>query len=391
VRLSSWLRASTAQRAETVIRFLHTGDWHLGMRRHFLTDESQPRYRQARLDAVRRMGEIAAAEKCAFMVVAGDVLDSNQVDPRTVALLLDVLRGVPVPVYLLPGNHDAADASSLLSGAAFSVARPAHVHVLAEAARLPVAPGVELVAAPWRTRRPLADLVRRACTGLEPGPLRIVLGHGAVDVLSPDAADPALIEVAAAESAIASGCIHYVALGDRHSVTEVGGTGRIWYAGTPEPTSPDEEGAGDVLVVALDRDTIEVERRRVGTWAFRRLRADFTADDDVATFAATLQSIPDKERTVLRLALTGTLTIQGNAALEAALATAADTFAGVTLSERRSDLAVMPAELDFAGLELAGFARAALDELRAGAEGRGAEAAASRDALALMVRLAGRA
>ena len=40
-------------------------------------------------------------------------------------------------------------------------------------------PGVELIAAPWSNKRPLADLVGDACEGLEPTDgLRVVCGHG---------------------------------------------------------------------------------------------------------------------------------------------------------------------------------------------------------------------
>ena len=96
-----------------MVRFLHTGDWQLGMTRHFLTDEAQARYAQDRLDAIRRMGVIARNEDCAFVVVAGDVFDSNQVNRQTVGRTLEALRAVPVPVYLLPGNHDPLDLSSV--------------------------------------------------------------------------------------------------------------------------------------------------------------------------------------------------------------------------------------------------------------------------------------
>ena len=84
------------------IRFLHTADWQLGMRRHFLTEEALPRYRQARIDAIRTIGEIAEEQRCAFIVVAGDVFESNQIDPRTLRLTLEALDAIPVPVYLLP-------------------------------------------------------------------------------------------------------------------------------------------------------------------------------------------------------------------------------------------------------------------------------------------------
>ena len=50
--------------------------------------------------------------------------------------------------------------------------------------------------------------------------------------------------------------MHYVALGDRHSTTEVGGTGRIWYSGAPEPTAYDEIDPGNVLIVDLSADAV---------------------------------------------------------------------------------------------------------------------------------------
>jgi len=373
-----------------MVTFIHTSDWHLGMRRHFLNEEAEPRYRQDRLEAVRRIGAIASEEGCDFVVASGDLLDSNQVDPRTVARAMEALRSIPVPVYLLPGNHDAADASSMLCSEAFSRMRPSQVHVLDAAGVIEAAPGVEIIAAPWRTRRPLSDLVREACRALEPGPLRIAVGHGAVDRLSPDADDPALIELAHAESVIASGCVHYLALGDRHSVTEVGASGRIWYAGTPEPTGFDEEAPGEVLVVTLSREEVEVRRRRVGRWTFRRMRVAFSGDDELDGFARELEGLQGKERTVLRLTVEGSLTLQGKARFDAILDEGRHVFAGIDISEGRSDLAVIPDDSDFADLDLAGFAREALEELRAGAGGDGPGAGTARDALGLLVRLAGR-
>ena len=61
------------------MRFLHTGDWQLGMTRHFLNDGAQARFTEARFQAVVRMAEIAREEGCSFAVVAGDVFETNQV------------------------------------------------------------------------------------------------------------------------------------------------------------------------------------------------------------------------------------------------------------------------------------------------------------------------
>ena len=42
-----------------MIRFLHTGDWQLGMTRHFFSEGVQERFAQSRFDAIRELGRIA--------------------------------------------------------------------------------------------------------------------------------------------------------------------------------------------------------------------------------------------------------------------------------------------------------------------------------------------
>ena len=65
--------------------FIHTADWQLGMTRHFLAGEAQPRYSAARRDAVAGLGALAAESGAEFVVVAGDVFEDNQLDPRVVS------------------------------------------------------------------------------------------------------------------------------------------------------------------------------------------------------------------------------------------------------------------------------------------------------------------
>jgi DNA repair exonuclease SbcCD nuclease subunit len=372
-----------------MVKFLHTSDWHLGIRRHFLNEEAQPRFMQDRLDAVRRIGDVVREEGCEFVVVAGDILDSNQVDPRTAARALEALRAIEVPVYLLPGNHDAADASSMLCGATFRNA-PANVRVLFDPAEVvEVAPGVELVPAPLRTRQPLSDLAADAIQRLQPGPVRILLAHGPIDQLVPSHENPAVIRIARLEEAIHDGIIHYVALGDRHSITNVGTTGRVRYSGALEVTDYDED-AGKVLVVTLDRDSIDVQPRDVGAWSFRRMQVHLNGEEDVASLERQLESLPAKACTVLRLALVGTLGLQAHARFETMLERARSLFAAITISEGRSELAIIPDDTDFADVNLVGFAAEAVTELRVLADNGTSESATAQDALALMVRLAGR-
>ena len=95
-------------------KFLHTADWQLGMTRHFLSDEAQARFTAARIEAITSIGALAVEEGCSFVVVGGDVFESNQVERQVVVRSLEAMKSTPdVTFYLLPGNHDPLDAASV--------------------------------------------------------------------------------------------------------------------------------------------------------------------------------------------------------------------------------------------------------------------------------------
>src|SRR5690349_7210243 len=121
---------SMGRKGRAAMRFLHTADWQLGMTRHFLNGEAQPRYSAARRDAVAGLGALATRTGAEFVVVAGDVFEHNQLAPREISQSLEAMRAVGVPVYLLPGNHDPLDASSVYTSALFLAERPENVVVL---------------------------------------------------------------------------------------------------------------------------------------------------------------------------------------------------------------------------------------------------------------------
>jgi DNA repair exonuclease SbcCD nuclease subunit len=379
------------------MRFVHSADWQLGMTRHFLNGEAQPRYSAARRDVVAAIGPLAADAGAEFVVVAGDVFEDNQLAPQVVSQSLEAMRAIGIPVYLLPGNHDPLDASSVYTSALFLAECPDNVAVLDRAGVHEVRPGLEIVAAPWRSKRPTSDLIGDVLDGLPAdGVTRIVVGHGAVDILDPGHDKPSLIRLAAVEAALARGAVHYVALGDKHSRTDVGGTGRVWYSGSPEVTNYDdvEPDPGHVLVVDIDEAdptrTVRVDARRVGRWRFVSLNRPVDDSRDIADLDINLDLLPDKERTVVRLGLTGSLTVTDKAALDACLDRYSRRFAALTEWERNTDIAVMPADGEFADLGIGGFAAAAVDDLVATARSDGEDAEDARAALALLLRLTDR-
>jgi DNA repair exonuclease SbcCD nuclease subunit len=379
------------------MRFVHTADWQLGMTRHFLAGEAQPRYSAARRDVVAALGSLSADVGAEFVVVAGDVFEHNQLAPQVVSQSLEAMRAIGIPVYLLPGNHDPLDASAVYTSALFTAECPDNVVVLDRPGVHEVRPGLQIVAAPWRSKVPTTDLVADVLDGLPAdGVTRVLVAHGGVDVLDPDPAKPSLIRSSCLQDALARGAVHYVALGDKHSVTEVGSSGRVWYSGSPEVTNFDdvEPDPGHVLVVDIDeadpQRPVTVDARRVGRWRFVTLRHQVDNSRDIADLDLNLDLMTDKDRTVLRLALIGSLTVTDRAALDACLDRYSRLFASLRLWDNHSDLAVIPADGEFADLGIGGFAAAAVEELVETARtGDGETADDAQAALALLLRLTG--
>ncbi|MFT8395761.1 metallophosphoesterase family protein [Propionibacterium sp.] len=374
------------------MRFVASADWQLGMTAHYLDAEARPRFHHARLEAVRRIGELAAGCGAEFVLVCGDVFESNQLNRSIIARTFEVLRTFTMPVVLLPGNHDALDAASIYDSPAFSDSPPEQLHVIRDNHPFEVAPGVQIVGAPWFSKHPLHDLVAEACAPLEvttAGMTRVIAGHGAVSTLNPDRESPETIDVAALTAVLDSGRADVAVLGDRHSTTSV--SSRIWYPGTPEVTARRETDPGNALVVDVEPSShaVSVQKVHIGRWHFTTLEQTLTGIDDVDAVAERLSSLPEKDCTAVWLALSGTLSTAGKARLDDVVDRAGDLFARLDYWERNTDLAVLPDQHDFSDLELSGFAREALDELIVTAGSPGPQAGTAKDALGLLYRFSG--
>jgi DNA repair exonuclease SbcCD nuclease subunit len=199
--------------------------------------------------------------------------------------------------------------------------------------------------------------------------------------------NPAAIDLGVAEDAIAAGKISYVALGDRHSATSLGATGRIRYSGTPEPTAHNETDAGKVLVVELsDAGACAVREVAVGTWEFAQAAFELDHHTGVEPLSRWLDAVRAKDRCAARIGLRGTISLSDNAALQDLLERHRELFGAVEVVDSPEDLVVRPDDDDFADLQLTGFAADTVRELRDEAAGTGADGVAARDALSLLIR-----
>lgn len=350
--------------------FIHTSDLQLGMTRWFLDEDAQARFAAARLSSITKLGELAVETGASFIVVAGDVFEHNALEDRTRLRAFEAFSQLPVPVYLLPGNHDPLVADSI-----FFTSSADKVHVLDSSEPIEVEPGVEVVGAPYLSKRANYDLVAAALGPLEPtDSVRILVGHGQVNSRESEKA-PDIIDLATVETAITNGVIDYLALGDTHSTESWGSTGAVWFSGAPETTAykdvttgGGESDSGNALVVTIDKDsaeraTVSVDKRALGEWTFESLDYAVNSKEDAEEFLAKLKSYPAKSTTAIKYGLQGTVSLSVQAFIQEELAELEPVFASLRPRERTMNLHLEPKESELEQLNITGYARGALDEL----------------------------
>lgn len=375
------------------LRLLHSSDWHIGMTRRHLSESKQAVFRDARLQAIEQLCDHAREYDVAGVIVAGDVFDGNQLDSNTIISLLEMVGELTCPVVLQPGNHDSYRRDSVYQSPAFRAHQPDNILVPHEPGVLRDIPGLELIVGPYSdrypTENPLFTALRQYTeTPKEPGTYRVGLAHAGVDAFSPhmeDATGAEIIPVTALEEACRSYQLDYLALGDRHSQTPVGESGRIWYSGSPEVTDFDdvEKNSGKALLVTLHDSTCTTEPLTCGKWSFCTIRRDIHSTADIAQLSRDFAAIPNKRRTAVRLGLNATLTVEDMAALDTAQTQWEGMFAGFRLWERHSSRHLLPSLTELRE-RLTGYVAEAAEELSQLAE-TGDKTA--QDALTLLYRL----
>jgi len=98
---------------------IYTGDWHLSNRLpHAVVvgNGETDRLRQ-QIALIDKIYASATKHKAKAIIVVGDIFDRSLVDAVTLTAATGALSRAPVPVYILPGNHDA----SSVKGGRFTV------------------------------------------------------------------------------------------------------------------------------------------------------------------------------------------------------------------------------------------------------------------------------
>lgn len=308
--------------------FVHTADWQLGKPfSRVAGDEQRARLRQERIDAVGRIGAVVRESGAAFVVVAGDLFDSNHPTNATVSAACDAIAALGVPVYVIPGNHDHAGPGSVWEQDFFVGERrdrAANLRVLL-AAEPVVEEGYVLLPCPLARRQTVGDpcsWIREldfASFGDRP---RIVVAHGSTLNFRGESDDedtpsqPNFIEL----ERLPLSEIDYVALGDWHGLVQA--DDKAWYPGSHETDRFPKAGqtTGHVAVVRVGRGAAPtIAPRQTGRTRWLVHAETFASDAGPATLESTLDALTrdsGRQQTLLKLALSGSLGLGGHAELE---------------------------------------------------------------------------
>ncbi|MGW8268711.1 MAG: metallophosphoesterase family protein [Longimicrobiales bacterium] len=284
------------------MKFVHTADWQIGMKAAHVGAVGG-RIREARLEAARKVIQAAEAQGAEFILLAGDTFEDNGVDRVLVQKTADILGKSPVPVYIIPGNHDPLVPGSVWDHPAW--AEHENLHVLESPEPLET-PGGTLYPCPVLEKHSRKDPTAWIDAAQAEG-LRIGLAHGTVEGMPQVAPDHPVPRDAALRTGL-----DYLALGHWHSTAtyeDRAGTVRMAYSGTHETTRFGERDSGNVLLVEIPKAGAppKITLLRTGTLAWLTLDEQIGQEGDLARVRSLVEQVENPDATLIEVRLSGLL------------------------------------------------------------------------------------
>lgn len=336
---------------EGIMRFIHTADWQIGKPFGSIEDEeARALLRRQRIESIKAISDAAEAHAASFVVVAGDLFDSNTPDTSTVSQLCAAVGKIPVPVFVIPGNHDDGGPGSIYGRQFFLEQQGKHapnMKILLEPEPVETDHAV-ILPAPCifgaRQANPLRWLYRQgAFDDLPIHKPRIVLAHGSVTGFDGTEGSDYLIDL----ELLDFDQVDFVALGDWHGTKKI--TEKCWYSGTHEPDRfPRSDGysAGNVLLVETERGALpNVTRIETGRLFWHRREIHIGEKADVDNLKEQIGRLTSNRvgRDLIRLQLKGTVSLSVGTYLEQVLETVGSELLYLRL---RNEIQIVPDEVE---------------------------------------------
>ncbi len=284
------------------MRFIHTGDWQIGMKAAHVGGAGEV-VRKSRLQTLSRILELATEKRIDFILVSGDSFEDNGVDRILVQKVIDIIRISSIPIYIIPGNHDPLVPGSVWDYPSWRQAD--NLHILTKAEPLSI-PGGTLFPCPLfekHSRKDPTAWIR----GVDGDGIRVGLAHGTVEGIPQDEPDYPI-----AQNAAEQGDLDYLAIGHWHSTVFYEDSSahiRMAYSGTHETTKFGERDSGNILLVEIAEkgSPSNVTPFRTGALMWTLLEKEFRKSGDVSALLENVDEIPSPDSTLIQLHLTGLL------------------------------------------------------------------------------------
>lgn len=269
------------------------------------------RIRAERLDAAKRVVQVARDSGAEMLVLTGDTFEDNAVDRLLIRKVGEILKSFGGPVFLISGNHDPMVPGSVWEHGVWGEA--SNLRVLSRAEPLELEQCV-LFPCPLRekysTRNPTNWIQAGGCDKVAIG-----LAHGNVEGLpngEPDFPIPR-------DAPIRLG-LDYLALGHWHSFARYeSSTGecRMAYSGTHETTKFGERDSGNALLVEIEgRGAIpRLTPIKTGRLEWRTMELRVDQPQSLAGLAVELDRLEPADSMLVRLILSGVLFPEDRTAL----------------------------------------------------------------------------
>lgn len=348
------------------LKFIHSADWHLGQTYWGLGAQTT-HSRQWRFDAVRRLWQLAADESADFVVVAGDVFDTETPPDAVRAQAIELLGEAPCAVYLISGAADPCAEGSVWFSANWrgGLTGLGHIHPIVTPEPLAIENDAILLPCPVMRKRGAGDVTAWLPAADRGGEtFRIGLAHGYLQGYRPG--ETRTLGTIASDRATRAG-LDYLALGGYHAPTTLGETAaraRSYYAGTPEIGARDDATGGRAFVVEIEHPGAVplVTAHRVGAIELHDAGEIELADtDNWKKLVAGATNFDNPDRTIVRARLRGEISPSLYGTIQGWLAKRRDEWLGVDISFEQ--LHARPSRADFAELKLERLEESVLDQL----------------------------
>ena len=278
------------------LKILHSADLHLDSPFEGLSAGKAAMRRSEQRELLQRLAALARQEDVDLVLLAGDLLDSDNSYFETGEELIRGLAAMGVPVFIAPGNHDRYTPKSPWA----RLKLPENVHVFTDSAisgvTLPEL-SVCVYGAAFQEKH-AGPMLRGFSAERREGLRNLLCLHGEVG------ARDSVYDPIREEELAASG-MDYAALGHIHKASGLLRAGDTWYSwpGCPEGRGFDEAGEKTVNLVTLSDEGCALETRCIAQRRYEILKVDVTGADPLL---AVHTSLPDETvRDVFRIVLTG--------------------------------------------------------------------------------------